>query len=179
LTFERDHPLQLVPRNAARCAAVTLETVPPTRRIVIRAGREAAVVIGSALGVALPTTPCRSSRASERAALWLGPDEWLVLAEEGAELPTTHAAGSIVDVSHRDTTLAVSGPRAAWTINAVCALDLHLSAFPAGMCTRTMLSKAEIVLWRTAADTFRIEVARSFAPYVWACLEEARREFLA
>jgi sarcosine oxidase gamma subunit len=27
-------------------------------------------------------------------------------------------------------------------------------------------------------DTFRIEVARSFAPYVWDCLEEARREFL-
>ncbi len=26
--------------------------------------------------------------------------------------------------------------------------------------------------------SFRIEVARSFAPYVWDCLEEARREFL-
>ena len=46
------------------------------------------------------------------------------------------------------------------------------------MCTRTVFGKAEIVLWRTAAETFRIEVARSFAPYVWACLEEARREFL-
>ena len=86
---------------------------------------------------------------------------------------------SIVDVSHRDTALRCRGPRAAWAINAFCALDLHLAAFPVGMCTRTLFGKAEIVLWRTAADTFRIEVARSFAPYVWACLEEARREFLA
>jgi heterotetrameric sarcosine oxidase gamma subunit len=46
------------------------------------------------------------------------------------------------------------------------------------MGTRTLLGKADIVLWRTAADVFRIEVWRSFAPYVWACLEEARREHL-
>jgi heterotetrameric sarcosine oxidase gamma subunit len=176
---ERDHPLQLQATNAARCAAVTLAPVPPMTRIVIRAGQEAAIAIGDTLGVALPTAACRSNRLSNRAALWLGPDEWMVLAEAGTELPTTHAAGSIVDVSHRDTALTVSGPRAAWTINAFCALDLHLSAFPIGMCTRTVLGKAEIVLWRTEEETFRIEVARSFASYVWACLEEARREFLA
>jgi sarcosine oxidase subunit gamma len=45
------------------------------------------------------------------------------------------------------------------------------------MCTRTVFGKAEIVLWRTAAETFRIEVWRSFAPYVLGCLEEAGREY--
>jgi heterotetrameric sarcosine oxidase gamma subunit len=176
---ERDHPLQLQATNAAQCAAVTLAPVPPMTRIVIRAGKEAAIAIGDTFGVALPTAACRSNRSSDRAALWLGPDEWLLLAEGEMELPTTHAAGSVVDVSHRDTALTVSGPRAAWAVNAFCALDLHHSEFPVGMCTRTVFGKAEIVLWRTAADTFRIEVARSSASYVWACLEEARREFLA
>jgi heterotetrameric sarcosine oxidase gamma subunit len=46
------------------------------------------------------------------------------------------------------------------------------------MCTRTLLGKAEVILWRTGADAFHIEVARSLLPYVWACLEEARLEFL-
>jgi heterotetrameric sarcosine oxidase gamma subunit len=177
--FERDHPLQLQARTTPPCVAVTLTALPPRTRIVVRADREAAMAIGDMLGVALPTAPCRSSGSSDRAALWLGPDEWLVLANKGEELPATHAAASIVDVSHRDTALSVSGPRAAWAINAFCALDLHLSAFPVGMCTRTVFGKAQLVLWRTLADTFHIEVARSVAPYVWACLEEARREFLA
>jgi heterotetrameric sarcosine oxidase gamma subunit len=177
--FERDHTLQLQARNTPPCAAVTLAVLPARTRIVVRANQEAAIAIGVMLGVALPTAPCRSSGSSDRAALWLGPDEWLVLADTSAELPATHAAASIVDVSHRDTALSVSGPRAAWAINAFCALDLHLSAFPVGMCTRTVFGKAPIVLWRTLACTFHIEVARSFAPYVWACLEEARREFLA
>jgi heterotetrameric sarcosine oxidase gamma subunit len=176
---ERDHPLALQASNAPQCAAVTLAAVPPETRIVIRANREAAIAIGDVLGMALPTAPCSSNRSSDRAALWLGPDEWLVLADKSAELPATHAAASIVDVSHRDTAVSVSGPHAAQAINAFCALDLHLSAFPVGTCTRTVFGKAQIVLWRAAADSFRIEVARSFAPYVWACLEEARREFLA
>src|SRR6516225_9999259 len=101
--------------------------------------------------------------------LRLGPDEFLLLTSDEC----SRAPASTVDVSHRDTALTVSGPRAAWVINAFCALDLHQSAFPVGMCTRTLLGKAEIMLWRTDVDLFRIEVARSFAPYVWACLEEA------
>ena len=94
----------------------------------------------------------------------------------------TAAAGdrpaSIVDVSHRTIGIEISGSRAAWCLNGFCALDLAPHTFPVGMCTRTLFGKAEIVLWRTASTIFHIEVARSFAPYVWQCLEEARREFL-
>jgi sarcosine oxidase subunit gamma len=61
-------------------------------------------------------------------------------------------------------------------LNCGCPLDLDIGAFAVGMCARTVLAKAEIVLWRTAPDRFRIEVWRSFAAYVWGVLEEARRE---
>jgi heterotetrameric sarcosine oxidase gamma subunit len=177
--IERAHPLQPQAADAAQCAAVSLASAPALTRIAVRAGGAAAIAIGDRLGVALPAVPFRITEHRGRFALWLGPDEWLVLANEGMELlPSTHAAGSIVDVSHAITGIIVMGSHAAWAINAFCALDLHPSAFPVGMCTRTAFAKAQIVLWRTATDTFRIEVARSFAPYVWDCLEEARREFL-
>jgi len=157
---------------------------PPGTRLSIRAAGAAASGIGAALGVLLPTVPCRSV-ITERAALWLGPDEWLIQAAEPAEaliaLARKGAAenpASIVDVSHRDLALEITGPFAPWCLNGFCALDLDPRVFPVGMCTRTVLGKAEVVLWRTGAERFRLDVARSFAPYVWACLEEARREFL-
>ena len=56
------------------------------------------------------------------------------------------------------------------------ALDAHI--FPVGVCTHTLFGKVPIVLWRAEAAVFRIEVARSDAPYVWQCLQEAAREFL-
>jgi sarcosine oxidase subunit gamma len=58
-----------------------------------------------------------------------------------------------------------------------CPLDLDPQAFPVGMCTRTVLAKAEIVLWRIADDAFHLEVWRSFAAYVSAVIAEASREW--
>ena len=125
----------------------------------------------------------RSVIVRDRAALWLGPDEWLAIAPEGASdlaaQATKATAGhpaSIVDVSHRSRTLEITGTHAAWCLNAFCALDLDVSVFPVGMCTRTRLGQAEIVLWRIAPEVFHLDVARSVVPYVWACLEEARLE---
>jgi sarcosine oxidase subunit gamma len=53
---------------------------------------------------------------------------------------------------------------------------LSLQAFPAGMCTRTLLGKATILLSRPDDETFHIDVWRSFAPYAWKLLDEARGE---
>lgn len=128
-------------------------------------------------GAELPTTPMRVRAQGNRAALWLGPDEWLLLATEvdGPVLAASISgeAAPLVDIGHRQVGLVVAGPRADALLNAGCPLDLDIAAFPVGMCTRTILAKAEIVLWRTADDAFRIEVARSFAPYVAALLAEA------
>ena len=167
----RVHPLAALAETAPRCDAVRLAALPPLVRLIIR-GDPVSV------GMALPD-PCRARTIGDGSLLWLGPDEFLLLAPDRT-VPSisTGPAAYIIDASHRDTGLIVSGPRASWAINACCALDLHLTAFPVGMCTRTVFAKAEIILWRTEANTFHVDVARSFAPYVWACLEEARREFL-
>jgi len=45
------------------------------------------------------------------------------------------------------------------------------------MCTRTVLAKADIVLWRTRDDAFHLEVWRSFSGYVTGLLGEIAREF--
>jgi heterotetrameric sarcosine oxidase gamma subunit len=164
---ERTHPLAAIAAASSGATNAHLTLLPPVQRLIVRGD-------ASGLRLAVPDA-CRATVSGERALLWLGPDEYLLLAPEGTDSPRL---SGIVDVSHRDVGIAITGPRAPWVINAFCALDLHHSAFPIGMCTRTVFGKAEVMLWRTAADTFRIEVARSFAPYVWACLDDARQEFV-
>jgi sarcosine oxidase subunit gamma len=164
---------------------VSVTLVPSAARLSARGDRAAAEAIGRAFGVPLPREACRSAEGGRRAALWLGPDEWLLIAASGEadsvirdiEGELEGAAASLVDISDRQIGIDVVGPEAAEAINGFNALDLNPGAFPVGMCTRTVFGKAEIVLWRTAADRFRIEVWRSFAPYVLGCLEEAGREY--
>ena len=141
-----------------------IATLPPATRFIVWADESAA------LGVAF-SEPLRARITNDIATLWLGPGEWLLLAPADWRPPRITAA--MVDISHRHVAIQIAGPDAADAINAFCALDLHPSAFPVGMCTRTVFAKTEIVLWRTGADTFRIEVARSYAPYLRACLDAA------
>ena len=138
----------------------------------------------AALGLTLPSEPCRAARADHGSALWLGPAEWLILASAEAEglmaalsAEFGQAPHSLADVSHRQTGIAVSGADAAGMLNAGCPLDLDLAAFPVGMCTRTLFMKADIVLWRTDVARFHLEVWRSFAPYVWDLLTVVGREY--
>ena len=123
-------------------------------------------------GLAIPAQPCRAATAGDVAALWLGPDEFLLL---GAALDDIAAAfgpvpHALVDVSHRQIGLRLDGEDAAALLAGGVPLDLAPAAFPPGMCTRTVFEKAEIVLWRTGAAAWHIEIARSFAPYVQAML---------
>jgi sarcosine oxidase, subunit gamma len=84
---------------------------------------------------------------------------------------------ALVDISHRQFALEVSGPHAATILSGACPLDLDLAEFPVGMCTRTVLAKADIVLWRTQENAFHLEVWRSFAGYVTGLLSEIALEF--
>lgn len=167
--------------------AVLLTPLPSATRFIFRGRPTAIVAVSGPLGFSLPQTACRVAQAGTRTALWLGPDEWLLLAPEAegpllAETLGTALAGlphALVDVSHRQSGLTLSGPRAAATLNAGCPLDFDAENFPAGMCTRTVLGKAEITLWRLGAEAFRIEAWNSFFSYVWRFVNEAAREFRA
>ncbi|MGN6454121.1 MAG: sarcosine oxidase subunit gamma [Steroidobacteraceae bacterium] len=160
-----------------------LKPLPPAARFVLRGGEPVRAAAEPTAGVGFSAQPCRAVTQGERATLWLGPDEWLLTAPE-AEGPALAGslekalAGiphSLVDVSHRQSGCELRGPQAAILLSAGCPLDLDESAFPIGMCTRTVLAKAEVVLWRSAAQTFRLEVARSFVAYVSQFIAEAAR----
>jgi sarcosine oxidase subunit gamma len=160
-----------------------LSEAPAAARFILRGGEAVRVACGIAFGADPPVRLGPAGEGAGRATLWLGPDEWLLIAEgaESAPLGETlesvleGAAHSLVDVSHRQIGLAVSGRAAARALNAGCPLDLDPRAFPVGFATRTLFDKAEIVLWRRAQTTFHVEVWRSFTPHLAASLIEAAR----
>jgi sarcosine oxidase subunit gamma len=160
---------------------VEIATAPPALRLVLRGDAAVAARTGAVFGPAPPTEPCRAAEADGRAALWLGPDEWLLLAPPDDALPPTLEAAlagtahSLVDVSDGSVALVLRGPGAARALSAGCPLDLHPTAFPVGMATRTVLRRAGITLWRRGAEEWRLEVPRSLGAYAEAFLAEAAR----
>lgn len=162
---------------------IELRQLPPATRFILQGGAAARAGAGEAFGVPLPESACRANARDGRAALWLGADEHLLLGPAGErdmlaaglESALAGIAHSLVDVSQRQVAWLLSGARVSELLSTGCPLDLDPAVFPPGMCTRTLLGKAEIVIWRTGAEAFHLEVWRSFADYVLAWLREAER----
>lgn len=165
-------------------ANVALTPAAPASRLALRARGDALKALSGALGVTLPEKPKASSSAGSRHALWLGPDEWLVIDEKPAADLMAAAAGadvlhSAVDISHRNTAIIISGVGAETTLSAGCQQDLSSEAFPVGACSRTLMAKAEIVIWRRGPEEYRVECWRSFSGYVFDFLSAAARDAAA
>lgn len=166
----------------ASAKGVRVAVLPPTQRVSLRARADAVAELSKALGLSLPTQPKTSAEKNGRAALWLGPDEWLVIDEAGdplADCAKAKGLHSAVDVSHRNIAIQVAGPNAEATLSSGCPQNLSLAVFPVGACSRTILGKVEIIVLRTDADAFRVECWRSFSDYVFAFLADAARDAAA
>src|SRR5690606_15649985 len=94
-------------------ANVRIEVLPPAERISLRGPAASIGALSKALGVKLPERPKTSAARNGRTALWLGPDEWLVIDERGADplgdCANVAALHSAVGISHRNVAFAVTG----------------------------------------------------------------------
>ena len=146
--------------------------------------------VGRVLDLLLPGEPCTSASKEQIAALWLGPDQWLVTcpADDApglvgslrAALADVHAA--ITDITDGRVAFRVAGPCARGVLAKGCPLDLHPRAFPPGSCAQTLMAKASVLIHlldddRERGPSFDVYVARSFAHYLWTWLEDAGREY--
>jgi sarcosine oxidase subunit gamma len=146
--------------------------------------------VGRTLDLLLPTEPCTSASREPISALWLGPDQWLLICPEPEAagvagslreaLRDVHAA--ITEVTDGRVAFRLAGPSAREVLAKGCPLDLHPRAFPPGACAQSLLAKAPVLLHlhgddREHGTSFDVYVARSFAHYLWLWLEDAGREY--
>src|SRR5262245_3288494 len=67
-------------------SGLRITVLPPAERISLRAPAASVPDLSRALDLDLPMKPKTSASAGGRAALWLGPDEWLVIDQTGDPL---------------------------------------------------------------------------------------------
>lgn len=135
-----------------------------------------ASAVREATGVALPDANAFAEHDG-RLIAWLGPDEFLFIAE-AAEMATafhgrlTGRAAALTEVGAGFTTLEIGGANALAFLARGCALDLHPRVFRPGQCVQTHFAKTVVLmLLRDASPRFEVIVRRSFAGYLWNWLK--------
>ncbi|MGW2342705.1 sarcosine oxidase subunit gamma [Streptomyces sp. NPDC001661] len=149
-------------------------------------GSAAATAVEEYLGYALPDA-CRAHLDAEVKALWLGPDEWLLVAPAGRAEELTAGLRSaigeefatVTDTSAQRTVLALSGPLLPDVLAQGCAIDLAPDKAGAGTCHTTLLAQAGVTLVVREAGPAAVWllVRSSFAGYLGAWLADACTEY--
>ena len=163
----RRSPLALRTADLARLSeltggAVAAVEVPFLMQVGVRASDPSAA--------GLPSVPATWARLGGAEALWLGPDEWLLVGD--GVLPDAESA---VDVSANRAAVDLAGPGVRELLSKGCSLDLHPDHWADGTCAQTMLAKAPVIL-QQRGDLTRVFVRPSFADYLVEWFLAAARE---
>ena len=198
-TLLAHHPLEFVASEMASVSSasgsVTLTPEPFLPQTIVRlpAGSATAAV---AAQLQLPTAANIWSRTADGRAIWLGPDEWLLLGSSVAEFDPSAPAvrerelgellrpvgGAATDVSAQRLGIRLGGPRARDVLAKGCSIDLHPSRFGIGTAVQTTLGLAGVVLLALPAGAdghpeYLVLVRSSFAGYLATWLLDAALEF--
>jgi sarcosine oxidase subunit gamma len=166
-----------------------LRELPPPTLLNLRgeAGADAfRSAVAGVLGVAPPAEPNTVAASGDIEILWLGPDEWLVVApgdksELADRLDAALAAlhHSVVDVSQGRIVLELEGPEVRAVLAGAVSIDLRPQALGTGRCAQTPLARIPVMLQALDAPArFRIFVRATFAPYVTEWLQSTVQELV-
>lgn len=136
-------------------------------------------------GTTLPERPNSFTRSGERRAVWLGPDESLLICSDheagelhrilSTQMDGWHFALSVI--SDALSVYSLTGPCVREVLAKGCALDLHKTVFTQSMCAQTALDRAAVTLICEGEGEIRLICRRSFADYVETWLKDAATEF--
>jgi sarcosine oxidase, subunit gamma len=132
-------------------------------------------------GLPLPLAANRVAVSGAARMLWLGPDEWLVVADGAAPELLPRLARAVVgrraalqDLSSSRIVWRLAGGHARRLLEAGCGLDLHPRAFAAGHCAQTILARVPVILDQVSdAPVYRLLVRRSYAAWLADWLVDA------
>lgn len=187
---ERVSPLEPAYRHGIHGRAdgapgVTLEEIQPGSIVQLACwpGKFAALqdAVKAVTKLDLPVGPGAGTFGQQGRAFGIGPNRVLV-AGESEDWPAQFAAalpvadGSVTDLSHGRTAIAVSGARVAWVLAKLYAIDVSPAAFPVGRGIATTHHDVFTQMQRTADDRFELYVFRSFARSFWKTLRHAAEE---
>ena len=182
--LENRHGLEARTRAWPSDSGVSLKIRDDLGHLNLRGNPQDAGFLAAAekvLGQALPQDPNTISTGASTI-FWLGPDEWLVLAEAAALKSLAESLESALQSQHAAVNVQ-SGGQIALTLRGAhvrevfakgCTLDFHPTVFTPGRCAQSGLAKASVLIGLVSdEEEFIVVVRRSFSDYLVAWLASA------
>ena len=173
--------------NEIKQESVSVKEISPVMKISLRGKkREFLTNVGKNLNMILPTEANTSSISDKLSAIWLSPDEWMIVSNELVNKDTNKYElnemlfnsisktnlGAVVDVTDQFVLLELKGENIYKIFSAGSPFNFNEFKKKKGSTTQTVLNHIDVILHHKDKNFVNLFVRRSFAEHLWSWIED-------
>ena len=167
---------------------LSIREISPIMKLNLRGKkREFFTTVGKNLNMILPTEANTSTTSDKLTAIWLSPDEWMIVSNELVNkendkyelneilfnsISKTNL-GAVIDVTDQFVQLELKGKNIYEIFSAGCPFNFNEFKEKIGATTQTVLNHIDVILHHKEENVVNLFVRRSFAEHLWSWIEDS------
>ena len=174
-------------KNEINKGGISVKEISPVMKINLRGKkRDFLANIGKNLNMILPTEANTSTTSDKLTAIWLSPDEWMIVSNEIMSKDTNKyelneilfnsisktSLGAVVDVSDQFVQLELKGENIYEIFSAGSPFNFNEFKDKKGSTTQTVLNHIDVILQHEDTNIVKLFVRRSFAEHLYYWIED-------
>ena len=167
---------------------IVVKEIAPTMKLNLRGKkREFFTNIGKNLNMLLPTEANTSTISDKLTAIWLSPDEWMIVTNEVVKKDTNEYElnkilfndiskanlGSVVDVTDQFVQLEIKGKNIYEIFSAGSPFNFTKFKDKKGSSVQTILNHIDVIVHNKGDQVVNLFVRRSFAEHLWSWINDS------
>ena len=174
-------------KNEIKQESISVKEISPVIKINLRGKkREFLTNVGKNLNMILPTEANTSTRSDKLTAIWLSPDEWMIVSNEKVSIDTNQyelndilfnnisktSLGAVTDVTDQFVQLELRGGKIYELFSSGSPFNFNEFKEKKGSTTQTVLNHVDVILHHKDENIVNLFVRRSFAEHLWSWIED-------
>ena len=167
---------------------LSIREISPIMKLNLRGKkREFFTAVGKHLDMILPTEANTSSSSSKLTAIWLSPDEWMVVSNEFMEKNTNSYVleeslynsisktnlGAVIDVTDQFVMLELEGPKIYELFSSGSPFNFNDFKEKKGSTTQTLLNNIDVTIHNKGENLVNLFVRRSFSEHLYSWINDS------
>ena len=167
---------------------LNIKPIGPIMKINLRgAKREFLAAAGKTLGLILPNDPNTSTSSEKLTAMWLSPDEWLIISNniiekqndiyelENSLINSISKAklGSVVNVTDHFIVINLEGNKVYDILSSECPFNFEKFKKEKGSVVQTIFAHIDIIIHHRNTNNLNLFVKRSFSEHLFSWMKDS------
>jgi len=174
-------------KNEINQESISVKEISPVMKINLRGKkREFLTNVGKNLNIILPTEANTSTTSDKLTAIWLSPDEWMIVSNENSSKGTNKNElyemlynsisktnlGAVINVTDQFVQLELKGKNIYEIFSAGSPFNFNEFKEKKGSTTQTVLNNIDVILQNKDENIVNLFVRRSFAEHLYSWIED-------